>query len=762
MNAVKFALLGLVGVIGLVISTFGPFKIPYAETLAKTYYRHAIAGLLVVLFLLSGLVAVAVHTLNPNQFKSQIVEYVQQRTQRELTLDGELELTWFPKLGFKSGRASLSQHRSAREFASLDSARITIAWLPLLRRQVQIDRAEVDGLRAQLARFKDGSTNIDDLLRDIGAISPAHIDLQSVHLTRATLLWNDEIGLQRGTLNDLQIELGRLTDGLVAPLTASVRIDAPHAGIDARLALKGRLLFDAAERRIELAKIDAQLDGQALGVDNLAMNLKADVTGHLGLNTLRVENAVMTTSSKSGLSVFNARIASPELRVVERKFQGSQLSMDLSIAHPDRTLTAALQVPSFEAAGRTLRSEAASAQLSIRGSAATHLRAQMTSPVALDLDAGPRLEFEAIELTGEAIHPALRAQAPLSASGKLVFELAQKSAQLSLAGKFAGNDLRGRIALSEWRRPIWNFDLASNGLDLDALLAQPCLAGAGDDAAAFDMAFLRELTLTGQLRADKIKLCGLGASNVAATFDAQRAVLHIAPITAQLYGGSVDAVLGIDAAAVPSVTTTGTVSDVHLRAAHADGAQLPWPEGRGDLIWDLHAQGGSIGTLRNGLTGPLLLAVRAGKIKGIDLRAALLEGRGELGKPVAPQLREFNADASTPFSEMKAHIELREGRALGRGVELQSPALHAAGEGAISLDSGKIELRMLAGVNRPAAPAELAAFAGLGVPIQIDGTWRLPRFALDFAAAGGAATGPGPGPATGMVGKASAEPSTSP
>ena len=87
MNAVKFAVLGLVGVIGLLISTFGPFKIPYAETLAKTYYRHAIAGLLIVALLLGGLIAIAVHTLNPNQFKSQIVRYVQERTQRELILD---------------------------------------------------------------------------------------------------------------------------------------------------------------------------------------------------------------------------------------------------------------------------------------------------------------------------------------------------------------------------------------------------------------------------------------------------------------------------------------------------------------------------------------------------------------------------------------------------------------------------------------------------------------------------------------------------
>ncbi len=735
MKAIKFALLGLVGVIGLVISTFGPFKIPYAETLAKTYYRYAIAGLALVIVALAVLIAVVAHMLDPNQFKSQIVRYVQEHTQRELTLDGELELSWFPKLGVKAGKASLSQHRSAREFAAIDSAHITIAWLPLLRRQVQIDWAEVDGLRAQFARFKDGSTNIDDLLLDLATISPAHVDIEGVHLTRAALQWNDELIFQRGSLNDMQLTLGRLADGLAAPLSVSVRIDAPHAGVDARVALKGRLLFDAQERRVELAKIDAQLEGKSLGIDNLALNLKADVTGHVGLHTLSVENLVITSSSKSGLSVFNARLAAPELRLIERRFQGNQLSMDLSIAHPDQTLTAALQVPSFEGTGQTLKGAAANAQVSIRGTG-TQFRAQLSSPVVLDFATGTRLEFEAVDMTAAANHPVLSAETPLTANGKLVFDLAQKSVHLLLAGKLSGNDLRGQVALSDWRRPHWSFEFASAGLDLDVLLAQPCLTRWADDAVAFDVAYLRDLSLAGHLRADKVKLCGLTANNVAAQFDAQKAVLQIAPVTAQTYGGALDLAVSIDASGAPRVSSKGSLADVDLRAAHADVARLPWLEGRGELSWDVRTEGGSVGTLRAGLAGPVLLAARAGKVAGIDLRAALLEGRSELGRQGGARQREFNAALTTSFNDMKARFELSEGRAVGQNLELHSASINAVGSGELLFDRGAIDLRLDASVVRPTH--EFAAFTGLSVPVQVDGAWRLPRFTLDFGAAGGA------------------------
>ncbi|MEQ1804645.1 MAG: hypothetical protein ABL900_04640, partial [Burkholderiaceae bacterium] len=154
-------------------------------------------------------------------------------------------------------------------------------------------------------------------------------------------------------------------------------------------------------------------------------------------------------------------------------------------------------------------------------------------------------------------------------------------------------------------------------------------------------------------------------------------------------------------------------------------------------------------TLRAGVVGSVSLTARAGKLAGIDLRAALLEGRGELGKPGSARKSEFNAGSTTPFNEMKARFELSEGRAAGQSLELHSATLHAVGAGELLLDSGAIDLRLDASVTR--AAQEFAAFAGVSVPVQVDGLWRLPRFTLDFGAAGGA---PPPGPS----GAAAAEP----
>src|SRR4249920_2136468 len=89
LSAVKCAMLGIIGMVGLLISAIGPFKVPFAETLAKTYYRQAVIGLVIVVALVAGLITAVVKLFDPNQFKDQLVRWVHERTQRDLVLDGE-------------------------------------------------------------------------------------------------------------------------------------------------------------------------------------------------------------------------------------------------------------------------------------------------------------------------------------------------------------------------------------------------------------------------------------------------------------------------------------------------------------------------------------------------------------------------------------------------------------------------------------------------------------------------------------------------
>src|SRR5512134_3257334 len=93
-----------------------------------------IGGGLVVLLIV--VVAIVAATFDPNQYKPQIVDLVKEKTGRTLTMDGKIGLTFFPRIGAEVEKVSLSEPKSTKTFARIDEARVALALLPLLRKQV--------------------------------------------------------------------------------------------------------------------------------------------------------------------------------------------------------------------------------------------------------------------------------------------------------------------------------------------------------------------------------------------------------------------------------------------------------------------------------------------------------------------------------------------------------------------------------------------------------------------------------------------------
>jgi AsmA protein len=119
-------------------------------------------GGVVVLF--AGVLAFIAATFDPNQYKGQVADLVKEKTQRTLTIDGDIRLLLFPRLGVQLGKTRLSEFRSDREFAGLEQMRVSLALLPLLSKQVVVDQLQLDGLRVNLVKHRDGRTNFADLL----------------------------------------------------------------------------------------------------------------------------------------------------------------------------------------------------------------------------------------------------------------------------------------------------------------------------------------------------------------------------------------------------------------------------------------------------------------------------------------------------------------------------------------------------------------------------------------------------------------------
>jgi AsmA protein len=129
------------------------------------YPRYVLIIFAVTLtILLPGLALYIAATFDPNAYKPRIIQLVKEKNQRDLRLDGDIKLTLFPRLGVEISSLSLSEYQSDKEFASAENILVSLAFLPLLRKKLELDEIAITGLKANQIRFTDGHMNSDDLL----------------------------------------------------------------------------------------------------------------------------------------------------------------------------------------------------------------------------------------------------------------------------------------------------------------------------------------------------------------------------------------------------------------------------------------------------------------------------------------------------------------------------------------------------------------------------------------------------------------------
>src|SRR5512145_3185325 len=129
------------------------------------YLRYALYAVGALVLLLIVAIGILVATFDPNDYKPRIVQLVKEKTGRTLSIAGDIDLKVFPKLGVQLGKLSLSERDGSGEFAHLEAAEVYVALLPLLSKRLVVDEVRIDGARANLIKFEDGSANFDDLIK---------------------------------------------------------------------------------------------------------------------------------------------------------------------------------------------------------------------------------------------------------------------------------------------------------------------------------------------------------------------------------------------------------------------------------------------------------------------------------------------------------------------------------------------------------------------------------------------------------------------
>jgi AsmA protein len=738
-STIKQSILGLYGIIGVILSTFGPFKVPFAESHAKEYWRHALVGVVLVLTLLGGIIGLALYLFEANYFKSQMVDYVKGHYQRDLTLEGDIKVTFFPQLGLDSGKMTLSQRNSSASFASIENARFYLAWWPLFKKQLQIEHVTLDGVHANLTRYKDNSTNIDDLLTADTNISDIKFEFDSLKLKNSSVNLHDEKADLFFSLHDVNIETGKVSDALPSDLTATFRLESSKPRIDTKVKLNSHLLFELKTGHYEFSNFEVQMEGEALAITNLTLSVQGSFNNFPNSETLKLDKFSANLKGKLDNRKLDAKLDIPQLQGIKNSYTGKIASVTATLSQDEENVTASLELPNFSIASNVIQADTMSAQVDIFHTGST-LQGKISSPIKLDFSAS-QLQLSAIAGVLNGSHSLLSGKVSSSLTGTLVSNFSDRSVKLNLNAKIDDSNITASLSVQDYLHPVYVFDLQANTLDLDHYLAIDWGKRLQDDTLPFDLSGLKNITMRGKLRSGEFKIGKLKTSNLQTEIKLDQAVLTLDPFNTTLYGGTAQGSLSIAALDTPKFTYAQKLTGVHLHTLFNDittgEAKLI---GKGNLILDLSASGTDLASLRKTLNGKINLAIGHGSLAGLNLSETLLAEKRQLGVENSVQHERVKFTEKTHFNELKSNIEIKEGNAHSSDLLFKSPLLTSKGEGDLVLDSGQFNVQLNTTLSpdlKRSSQGELAELKGITIPMRIYGTSAAPLVSLDLGHASG-------------------------
>jgi AsmA protein len=281
---------------------------------------YALGGLVLVLVAIVAFVAL---TFDPNAYKGEIEKQVKERTGRTLKFHGDIGLAFWPSIGAKVGKVTLSRRASEHDFAALDAAHVSVRLLPLLRGEVLVNELSVSGLKASVIRAKGGRFDFEDLMGAAGAGAapskpapggtPARavkFDIAGVRLKDASFAYLDEGTGQRLSLDDVNLATGRIADGVPGKLSLAARARGKKPDVDLTVALDGTYRLGLSSKAYSLSGMHLKVAGAAGEFSRIALEVAGDVSAQLAKQAVDADLTAKfdqtAVKAKLGLSGFDA------------------------------------------------------------------------------------------------------------------------------------------------------------------------------------------------------------------------------------------------------------------------------------------------------------------------------------------------------------------------------------------------------------------------------------------------------------------------
>ncbi len=458
-------------------------------------------GILVLILLMMAYFAA---TFNPNDYKQQVIDLVKEKNGRDLTIDGDISLSFWPKLGADLGKIAISEHQSKNQFASIESAKVALAVMPLLKKSLVVDTIYIDGAKANIVKYKDGTTNYDDFLsNDESESSEIKFDVQGINVTNSALSYVDEAKEASYQISQFNLTSSRIALGEPIDLDTNFMINANQPAIAANTAIKGNFLYDPENKRFVVKGLNSNINGEMLDGKDVEITATGDIDAQTESMEFLINDLKLTASGQFKGVKESIDLSASAINIEKDKVNSKQITVSATQTKSDGDLKVNMVLANMEGSPKAIQSSGITGDVSMTQGKRT-VNGKFSSPFKGNIEA---LIFDIPKLVGQIDikdpslpNGAVKGSFNLGAHADIKKELANSTFNVVLDD----TKLNGDVAVASFKQPNIKFNLNADKLDLNKLLGTPKASSEAASKEPANLSALSALLLDGKVNINTI------------------------------------------------------------------------------------------------------------------------------------------------------------------------------------------------------------------------------------------------------------------
>ncbi|WP_166263882.1 AsmA family protein [Marinobacter caseinilyticus] len=643
-------------------------------------------------------VGVAILVIDPNTYKPQIEQVVEDNTNLDLILAGNIGWSFIPLgLELNNVEATLDGERLVK----LDQLIAQVNFWSLITMSPQVDTFVLDGLDARLSVAKNGTGNWTRVMPEPAgeanateqaaeaqpetaptddaeptASAPLNFNVEDVRITNAQVHYDDLSSGQSITLEDFSLAASQIKLGQQFPLELAFRFSTgePAFAVDGRI--NAQLAANEALSEFEVSGLDSQfeLSGKPFGEKTVQTRLTGAIKANLENQTAMLTN-------------LRATLANLELNT----------NLSVSGFGDQPTISGDLKIPEFSL--KQLLSNLGQAEIETDDPDVLNALGFSTSI------GGPSGKLELSSLIIKVDDTTF--------NGMASYGLANQAIGLKLTGDSFNAD--------RYLPPTSEEDTAPSSAEPSKTSA----AGQTEEGDLLPLQTLRELALDINLGLSELVVSNLTINDIKSVITANNGILKLSEFSGKLYDGSFTTNATLDARTDNPAWVIGSkVTNVKTLPMLKDLAELDLLSGAANINIDVKTQGNRVSVLREKANGEINFNLAEGQFTRMNITRMACQG---IALANGESLSTSDWGTSTPFNDMKGTLKIDGNTLNNTDLVAALAGMELRGDGSVDLKASdlnyEIGLRVVGEVHRDNACRVTDYVKGAVIPVECRGNF---------------------------------------